>query len=565
MRVTPRTAAVSVPALLAALGLVCPGPVSAQQSDTGVKLLPPEKAEEAPKADPKCPQGKAKQEKKDDKKDEKKPANPWAKIPPVRVFPRLGFFPIPPKGPGYYSLRDVVQDNWRDGPPKAPYGSLATIPFSFFDADFRYLEDPKNKQHDLFDPLHRCHLGDCWLLNTGGQFWWRHMNEVNRQLSGRDNTYELIRTRVYGDLWYRDDFRLYAEFLDAHSFNQDLPPLPTDINLSDMLNLFVDVKLFDVKDKGAYLRVGRQEMLLGSERLISPLDWVPTRRTFQGVRAFRQGEKFDLDLFWVQPVVPDPSNFDSVDNDRNFAGAWATYRPEKGHFFDLYYLFLDDTSPPPLLGQPRGVPYNVHTLGSRYVGDKKGWLWDVEAMLQLGERGGQAIAAGSVSVGGGRHFEDLPLSPTFWVYYDYATGDQNPGVGNTYGTFNQLFAFGHYYMGWIDLVARQNIQDFNLHLYLWPTKWIMVWLQYHNFQLASTKDALYNAAGVPIRRDPTGRAGRDVGNEVDVVINFHLGPHSDILTGYSQLFAGDFIRNTATAPGSGRSAELFYLMYSFRW
>jgi hypothetical protein len=110
-------------------------------------------------------------------------------------------------------------------------------------------------------------------------------------------------------------------------------------------------------------------------------------------------------------------------------------------------------------------------------------------------------------------------------------------------------------------VGRQNIHDLNAHLFLYPTKWITVWMQYHRFWLAASRDALYNAAGVPIRRDPTGLAGTDVGNEVDITFNFHLGPHSDILTGYSHLFAGSFLERTGAGYGSG----LYYLQYSFRW
>ena len=65
-----------------------------------------------------------------------------------------------------------------------------------------------------------------------------------------------------------------------------LTPLPTDVNHTDMLNLFADVKMATIKDGPAYIRVGRQELLYGSQRLISTLDWVNTRRTFQGVKAF---------------------------------------------------------------------------------------------------------------------------------------------------------------------------------------------------------------------------------------------------------------------------------------
>ena len=53
-----------------------------------------------------------------------------------------------------------------------------------------------------------------------------------------------------------------------------------------MLNLFADIKLGQFLNGPAYLRVGRQELLYGSQRLISTLDWVNTRRTFQGIKGF---------------------------------------------------------------------------------------------------------------------------------------------------------------------------------------------------------------------------------------------------------------------------------------
>ena len=166
--------------------------------------------------------------KKDDSLKTEAPKSAWLDNPPTRIFPRPGFFTVPPKGPGYYSFLDVIQDNFREGPPKAPYGTFALMPPSMFDTDFKYLDNPKNTQYDLFDPLHRIHLGDDWLFSTGGQMWWRHMHEVNSRLSGKDNTYELFRVRPWVDLWYRNDVRVFVEFISAQTFNQDLKPAGID-------------------------------------------------------------------------------------------------------------------------------------------------------------------------------------------------------------------------------------------------------------------------------------------------------------------------------------------------
>ena len=58
---------------------------------------------------------------------------------------------------------------------------------------------------------------------------------------------------------------------------------PSTPDRGDILNLFVDVNLLEWDNHPVVARVGRQELLLGSQRLISTLDWANTRRTFEGV------------------------------------------------------------------------------------------------------------------------------------------------------------------------------------------------------------------------------------------------------------------------------------------
>ncbi len=494
----------------------------------------------------------------------------WDNVPPVRPVPRLGAFSIPPTGCGYYSALDFVLGTVRKEPPKYPYPPTSYMAGSFFDADYRYLNKPDNQQTDSFDFLKRRHLGCDWMVTSGGEARYRFMNEVNARFTGQNNDYDLFRTRVYGDLWYRDQFRVYAEFLYADNRGQELTPLGIDANRGDLLNLFVDVKVGEVDGKPVYVRAGRQELLLGSERLISPLDWANTRRTFEGVRGMYQGEKFDVDLFWAKPVAVSPNDFDSVDDALNFTGLWTTYRPQKGHTIDVYALNLD-RSRPSLPGEDQ-VPgsanvatpthFNITTLGTRYAGDRDGRLtWDFEGMLQVGSRGNQDLFAQAATAGVGYRFPDVAWTPHVWAYYDFASGDSEAGTGGTANTFNQLFPFGHYYLGFLDQVGRQNIQDLNLHLNYYPTRWVTGVIQYHRYWLAEAQDALYNAGGRVVRQDPTGRAGRDVGQEIDVFWNIHVTAHQDLWVGYSKLFAGDFIERT----GSSDSPELFYLQYSFRW
>jgi hypothetical protein len=182
-------------------------------------------------------------------------------------------------------------------------------------------------------------------------------------------------------------------------------------------------------------------------------------------------------------------------------------------------------------------------------------------MFQFGDYSNQKDRAYAFTTAAGYDFKDLPMDPQFWVGYDLASGDPNAGTGATHETFNQLFPFGHYYLGFIDVVGRQNIHDLNGQFAFYPMAWITGIAQYHVFNLDSGRDALYAANGSVLRKDPTGRAGTDVGQELDLLLNFHLTNHQDVLLGYSHLYSGPFIKQT----GSPLSPDYFYAQYTYRW
>ena len=239
-----------------------------------------------------------------------------------------------------------------------------------------------------------------------------------------------------------------------------------------------------------------------------------------------------------------------------------TKKPAKGETIDFYYLFYDNDNRALQSGIVRS-PFQNHTFGSRWAGSKDGLLWDFEAALQGGRQSGRGVFAAMATAGVGHSWQERALSPTLWLYYDYASGDPDPTSGDVH-TFNQQFPFGHYYLGWMDLVGRQNIHDLNAHLYAYPTPWLTLWLQYHHFWLDQSRDALYNAAGIAYRRDPTGAAGNNVGDEFDFVANFHLTRDSDILVSWNKLYGGGFLQATS-GPGRAVDAESLYLLFQQRF
>jgi hypothetical protein len=489
---------------------------------------------------------------------------------PVQLFAPPGAAPVPPSGPGYYTLLEMVRGDWQEKPPRWPYPRSGPYPFSFAETSFTYLDPIPFDQRDWAEKLKRVPVGDHMLFSTGGELRYRYNQETNSRGTGLTDTYNLYRNRLWADAWYEDWVRVYGEFIYAESLGQDLPPYPRDINRGDMEQLFADIKLFEHDGNPVYVRLGRQELLYGSQRMISPNDWGDNRVRFQGVKAFYRSDKLDADLFVVQPVIPQASRFDPVDNNALFTGLWFTYKPKKAHFIDAYYLNLDNTSTN--IGQFRVGAFNVNTIGGRYTGRSDGgFLWDLEGAIQFGNHVDQSIIAQMFTTYFGYNWKDVWATPTLWVGYDYASGDPDPNQTGQRRTFNQLFAFGHYYLGFVDFVGRQNIHDWTVQGYAYPANWITTGIQYHVFRLDSNKDFLYPGTvpglnqrqfpGALPRRDPTGLAGDDVGTEIDVLINFHLTQRQDIFITYSHFFPGAFFR----ATGPSNAVDYLYLQYSMRW
>ncbi len=476
----------------------------------------------------------------------------WSKVPPIEKIPRAGWFTISDGGPGYYSFYD-----WRHGiespkAPPAPFGTTGSDQTPFYDYDFRYLDDPLNTYHMWSDAYKRVILKDEFLFTTGGEFRLRYNDYTNYQLSGENSETNFTRLRLYGDLSYRDLARVYLEFIDARSVDDKREMVISNESGTDLLNVFTEWKLGEIASDPLQFRVGRQEIVMGSQRLIASPDFSNTLRTYDGVRGYWYSSMWNVDLFWVRPVSPNRDKMDAMDQNRALSGLWVTRHPTKEMLVDLYLLNLTDTRV--------GSVGNTVTLGTRIAGDmQKRLLYDFELMAQTGERNGRTINAHAVTSGLGWQFA-FPWDLSFWTYYDYASGTKEP-ESNKYETFNQLFPAGHTYFGYLDIVGRQNIHDLNFQLQFYPQKWLQLRMQYHIFHLASATDALYNARGQAIRQDITGAAGKDVGKEIDLLGNIHLTPHQNFLFGYSQLFAGRFVKQT----GSAKVPSYTYAQYSIRW
>ena len=436
----------------------------------------------------------------------------------------------------------------------------------FFANDFSYLDSPCYDGWHIGDNLKRMRIGKCWTVDVGGQYRMRFHREQNIRnsanvvnglgLTGNDDDFLLHRTRFYVNAEYGTHFRFYGEMLDADSaFEKNALPRAIEENRSDMQNMFVEFRGFDMGPGTLGARIGRQELLFGAQRLVSPLDWANTRRTFEGARLMWKGENWDVDGIWVRPMRRTAANRTKLDPpnlNRQLYGVYATYKGLCRDNLETYWLAIDYEDFP---AGSTGIRYD--TIGSRYWGGRGDWLYEFEGGVQFGKNGDATDhSAGFFTAGLGRKFPCRRFKPTVWLWYDWASGDDTVNNG-----FHHYEPLAHKFQGFMDLYGRRNIHDFNAQLFadLTDKTRLLVW--YHYLMLANGNDVPYNITMTPFAGLPAGSSGsRDLGHEIDITITQTLTPRSGVLLGYSHFFAGNYYELTPGVPFDG-DADFFYAQW----
>lgn len=453
--------------------------------------------------------------------------------------------------------------------PKTPRPGPKYAPLRF-DDDFSYLEGPPGSyQPDFFDPIKHIKLGDDLTLRLGGDTRGRLESYAHKRYGAEDPTQDtFFLHRYYGHVnaEYRKLIRAYYEGVTAWGEDLDGTATPNPEDRWDIHQLFVDVRVLG-ETIPLSLRVGRQELLYGAQRLVSPLGWANVQRTWDGAKLFYRSDKWDIDGFYTRPVIIEPKGDNDWNEDQDFYGLYATYKGIPDHGIDVYYLGLRDrgdfaNSNLPIDENTGDLSLNTH--GARLFGKTKVgphvWDYDTELAGQWGRAAGDSIQTWMWAAETGYTFANVGWAPRIGLGFDYASGDHDP-LDSFHGTFNQLFPLGHAYFGYLDQIGRQNIWAQNVQLSAKPLKNVDTRLAWHTFWLDKTEDALYNAAGVPVRRATRSDVGEEVGHELDFTINWQVDPHLSILFGYSHMWTSAFLQDT----GPDEDPDLLYVMYQYRF
>jgi hypothetical protein len=317
------------------------------------------------------------------------------------------------------------------GPPPDP----ARPPLNPFPAEqnWSFLADP-SKRTDFFDRIKYISLGDNpqMYLSLGFEYRIEYENYHNWMFGAPpqdNNGYVFNRVMPHFDFHVGNDFRLFTEFEFGYEDGRIGGPRPQiDEDRGDVHQAFVEIGSHVSSPRGISLRAGRQEIVLGSGRLMDNNEGPNVKLSFDGFRAIAESAHVRLDLFAVKPVENNLDWFDDVPNPAE--SVWGSYLTipapivSRGQA-DFYYIGLNSKSSTYNRGTAPEFRNTVGTRIFRPVG--KGWDYNWEPNYQWGSFGSASIRAWSVSTETGYTFDRIRFHPRPLLRADVYSGDGNPG------------------------------------------------------------------------------------------------------------------------------------------
>jgi len=380
-------------------------------------------------------------------------------------------------------------------------------------------------------------------VRFGGEVRVRH--ELERPVTtGSFDQFTLLRTRLGVLAALTEGARALIQFQDSRVFGEESNTFDAAADVLDLHQGYLEL-VRPALGRQVTLRAGRQEMILGNERLVGAVGWSNTGRSFDGARldvaAPEGGTSFGL---FAATVAERGERFGGAveDNDHLFAGltaaggpleAWvlhdraATYRSFTG---------VDRTTLGARADVALGGAFNAWLEGAYQAGNQVQGValdQDIGAWFAGGRLGWDAAAGALAGLAAG---------------VDYLSGDDDP-LDERYGAFNTLYATNHKWYGYLDLFVDPAARTADRGLIDAVASGRLGIVGEHTLQVDVHR--FWTAA------EQSGAEARALGWELDLTLPVPLGPTHGLLLGYSAF------RNGAAAPlaGLGDRGETWHFGY----
>lgn len=395
-------------------------------------------------------------------------------------------------------------------------------------------------------------------FNIGGSFRIQGESKENYNFSDSSQSYWLTQFRLQTRWDIGENLGLFVQAQDARVFGEDSGGTPA-VNPNVTPNGFEDY--FDLRqayldllfDK-ANLRLGRQTVEIGYDRLIGSQGWRNTSRTFDGAMIeidLSQARNFKLFHFGITPISPHGfDDFADIGNqyyDSTISGiVLDDSQLFTGADLKTYWLFRNNDD----FGD------SVHTFGGVYSRKMGDYQADLGAAVQTGEFTNFDQDAWMLHAGLTRTIQG---AGSLHLGYAYASGDEDP-ADDKHHTFDNLYPKNHKIYGQIDFFSLQNLHNLEISFKGKVQPSVDYRIAYHAFWLDEpSTDNWYRSSRKAVR-PITPDADAYFGSELDFFIRYKFNKSFWLDAGASYFFVGDYVEDSGTSESD---PSFFYISSNF--
>ena len=296
-------------------------------------------------------------------------------------------------------------------------------------------------------------------LSIGGDIRYQYLkfnNENWGETPNDEDGYLLTRYLAHADFHAGKKFRIFVQLQSSLASGMKEDPSPVDENQLDLHQAFIDVVPFSNKYNSLTIRIGRQELLYGSQRLVAVRDGPNNRQSFDAAKLMYAHKDWKGDLFFSHYVRSSPKIFD--DGFNKSTKFWGAYIVKNKlpviKNIDLYYMGIWKQKA--MFDDGMGKEQR-HSIGARIWNNKNGARYDIEGLYQFGKFDDKEISAWTFSINAGYKFEEVKLKPELGLKTEFISGNKQYDDGRIQ-TFNPLFPRGGYF-GLVSLIGPVNLVD----------------------------------------------------------------------------------------------------------
>lgn len=381
--------------------------------------------------------------------------------------------------------------------------------------------------------------------------------------AGNDDAYALTRAVLSFEAAPESWFRAFSEVRDAEVIGAN--PRNVTGSMKDAFDLAqAYIELRNGAQSWISLRVGRQKMFYGDERLIGQSNWSNASRSFDAIRLRIQSRTYGVrvDTFASSVVKNYPTALDRVLPGQNFYGMDVDFAKLAPNATIGAFIYLK--SLPSVIGVDKlAGDERLYTTGVRANGKFKGGFdYHGRYAFQSGHRADDPIHAWGTYGVLGYTILKLGVQPRVSIEAAGASGNRTIG-DRVIGTFDQLYPTGHGRRGLTDTFAEENIKNLKPGFDFKPHPKARVYFAVNRLWLASRYDGLYDSrsAALIVKVPASGARDPQVGTDLDLYGTYDVSRRVQLGAGAGHLFPGPFLKEN-TAGGSMTYPYLF-LNYDF--